>query len=123
MTQRLFHNSFLGLFDGPDTNSSTPQRGSANVPAQALYLMNSSFVKEQAEALADRLRQSNNSDEQRIQRLYRVALGRIPDATETELLLQFLADHRNGDSNSEDGAGLLALCRAVMTSNEFFFVD
>lgn len=123
MTQRLFRHSFLGLFDGPDTNSSTSQRGSASVPAQALYLMNSSFVKAQAESLADRLERLAVSDRERIERLYRLALGRSPDANETELLLGFLADYRDSSGTSAGSDAFVGLCRAVITSNEFFFVD
>ena len=72
MTQRLFRNSFLGLFDGPDRNSSTAARKRANVPSQALYLMNSSFVQQQSEALASRLKAASNQRQQ-VQTLYQFA--------------------------------------------------
>src|SRR5207342_1510539 len=40
MTQRLKRHPFLALFDGADTNASTPSRGATTVPTQALFLMN-----------------------------------------------------------------------------------
>ena len=126
MTQRLFRNSFLGLFDGPDTNSSTSRRGSANVPAQALYLMNSSFVQQQSESLARRLQASYADDEQRVLELCRIALGRRPHTAETELFLQFLRDYGTDEPTKDRSVprkGLIALSRAVITSNEFFFVE
>ena len=62
MTQRLKRHPFLALFDGADTNASTPTRVATTVPTQALFLMNDPFVHEQAGALAARLLQ-RQSDE------------------------------------------------------------
>src|SRR5262249_23697252 len=55
MTQRLKRHPFLALFDGADTNASTPLRSPTTVPTQALYFMNDPFVHEQANAFAARL--------------------------------------------------------------------
>ncbi|HQZ64855.1 MAG TPA: PSD1 and planctomycete cytochrome C domain-containing protein, partial [Planctomycetaceae bacterium] len=44
MTQRLKRHPFLALFDGPDTNASTPDRLGTTVPTQALYFLNDPFV-------------------------------------------------------------------------------
>ena len=121
MTQRLFRHSFLGLFDGPDTNSSTSRRDSANAPSQALFLMNSSFVREQAEALADRVKDSGD-DASRIRRIYQLAYSRKPDAEELESLLGFLRRYREAADEGK-AKPMVALCRAILTSNELFFVD
>ena len=37
VTQRIFRHPFLGLFDGPDTTSSTAERQTSNNPGQALH--------------------------------------------------------------------------------------
>lgn len=123
MTQRLFRDSFLGLFDGPDTNSSTSDRNSASIPSQALYLMNSPFVKQQAEALARRLANEADDEQQQITRLYRLTLGRVPEDDERELSTTFLSLYRDAAGAKNDDDGLAALCRTMLTSNEFFFVD
>ena len=137
MTQRLFRHPFLGLFDGPDRNSSTSQRTSTNVPGQALYLMNSPFVKEQAQAFARRLEadiptnstasasastETSAVDAQRIERAYQLAFNRTPTPDEQQSLLQFLQQHRE-HSDGESHDSLAALCRVILTSNEFFFLD
>ena len=44
----------LALFDFPNPNNTSEQRVVTNVPLQRLFFMNSSFVEEQAEALAKR---------------------------------------------------------------------
>ena len=129
MTQRLFRNSFLGLFDGPDRNSSTSRRDSSNVPSQALYLMNSSFVKEQADALARRLIEETKEDEPRIARLYQLAYGRDPETSESRSIRKFLTRYRKAADPSDKAAKqddmqpLTAVCRVVLTGNEFFFID
>jgi hypothetical protein len=129
MTQRLFRNSFLGLFDGPDRNSSTSLRGSSNVPSQALYLMNSAFVKEQAEAFTRRLIEEVEGEELRVTRLYQLAFGRDPDSAERRSIHEFLTRYRNAaghpkkPAEQEDVQALIAMCRVVLTGNEFFFID
>ena len=129
MTQRLFRNSFLGLFDGPDRNSSTSRRDSSNIPSQALYLMNSAFVEEQAEALARRLIQGVQGDAPRVARLYHLAYGRGPCSVERHAIHGFLtgycdaAGHSQKTAKQGDMQALTALCRVVLTGNEFFFIE
>lgn len=128
MTQRLFRNSFLGLFDGPDRNSSTSMREAANVPAQALYLMNSSFVNDQALALAGRLMTSCDDETERLTLLYELANGRVPNSDEVTAAAAFLKQYEDASvdpkqSTNQPVQPLVALCRAVLTSNEFFFID
>src|SRR5262249_27873074 len=55
MVQRNRRHPFLALFDAADPNLSTAERLPTVTPTQALYLMNSPFVREQSEALARRV--------------------------------------------------------------------
>ncbi len=127
LTQRLFRHSFFGLFDGPDRNSSTSSRGASSVPSQALFLMNSEFVRDQARALASRLVSEADSDDSRISRLCELAFGRQSNESERESFREFLTGYRSasrpGGDTADAPAELVALCRAVLTSNEFFFID
>ena len=69
------------------TRASRPQTAS---PQQALFLLNSPFVLEQARALAERT--AGDGDElQRLERLYRFALGRSPTLEEAADVHEFLA--------------------------------
>jgi hypothetical protein len=83
--------AFFRTFDfaGPDTHS--PQRPSTTVPQQALFLMNSPFVLQQAMHLADRDSDHAATDDQRIVRLFQMALGRDPAEDELQAAQQFLA--------------------------------
>src|SRR5262249_49417768 len=62
MTQRIVRHPFLGLFDGPDPNSSTGRRITSTTPLQALFLMNDPFVHSSARKFAARLRSEPGAD-------------------------------------------------------------
>ena len=76
-------------FASPDTTS--PQRFATTVPQQALFLMNSPFVVQQARGFAGRAEFKNcvRLDE-RIRRLYEAAYQRPPDPDELKVALRFL---------------------------------
>jgi len=75
-------------FASPDTTSA--RRFVTTVPQQALFLMNSPFVIEQARTLTATVGQISG-DKERIQVLYRRIFGREPEAQETEVGLAFLS--------------------------------
>ncbi|MEX2168296.1 MAG: PSD1 and planctomycete cytochrome C domain-containing protein [Pirellulales bacterium] len=82
---------FFRTFDfaGPDTHA--PQRPQTTVPQQALYLMNSPFVLQQAEHLVRRPEVASvASYEDRAQQIYEAALGRVPTAEELAVATEFL---------------------------------
>jgi len=81
----------LASFDLPSPDASQAKRSQTTVPQQALYLMNSGFVIQQAKALAARTTAANQDDaKERIRRVYRLALARNPDAEETKAASVFV---------------------------------
>ena len=84
----------LEAFDPVTQTLVTGQRESTTVPTQALYLLNSSFVRSQSLAFAERLLSSEslekNSD--RIQKAYELTLGRKPTPLEIDRAETFLAE-------------------------------
>jgi len=126
MVSRLQKHPFLDLFNGPDTNQTTGQRDEASVPGQALYLLNSEFVAEQAGALAERILQSAPRTPERIDALYQRTLARAATAEEHARLARFLDQYRQLQSDragQTELAAWTAVSRAVLLSNESFFVD
>jgi cytochrome c553 len=103
-------------FDLASPDSSSPQRYNTTVPQQALYLMNSPFVAEQARHLAKRV---EGSPEERIQRLYRLVYGRAADAAEVALGADFVK------AAGTEGAltGWEKYAQVLLLANEFVFVD
>ncbi|HEY1342204.1 MAG TPA: PSD1 and planctomycete cytochrome C domain-containing protein, partial [Bryobacteraceae bacterium] len=80
-------------FASPDT--STPQRYTTTVPQQALFLMNSPFVVEQARHFVQRADvAAQTEDKAKIDRMYRLAFGRAAESDEIALGLQYLAEAR-----------------------------
>ncbi len=75
-------------FASPDTSS--PQRFFTTVPQQALFLMNSPFVVQQAKHLVDRPDfKAARNEEQRLRLLYQLAFQRDPAGEEIKLAHQF----------------------------------
>jgi hypothetical protein len=108
--------AMLEVFDFADPDVSVGRRDATTVPTQALFLMNSPFVQEQARHAAKRLLALPADDAGRLSDLYRRAFGREPTAKETETALAFLAKRPPESAWS-------AVCAAVFGSTEFRFVE
>jgi hypothetical protein len=113
-------------FASPDTTS--PQRHETTVPQQALFLMNSPFVVEQARHLASRPDvQAQKEGEERIGYLYRLLYSRPPEPDEVALGLRFVAEA--GKQEGGEGKGTKPwtawekYAQVLLLGNEFAFVD
>jgi len=111
---------FFRTFDFASPDAHTPRRPLTTVPQQALYLMNSPFVIEQATHLANRPDvQQATDDSQRIAALFRATLGREPTGDETSSALDYLSC----GPQSEPLAPWVQLAQVLMMTNEFAYVD
>jgi hypothetical protein len=81
----------IQTFDFANADTSTARRTNTTVPQQALFAMNSQFVSQAAQLLADRF--GKGTEEERIEAIYQAALGRSPSAEETELGKQFVKEN------------------------------
>ena len=76
---------FLETFDYPNPLVTRGRRDETNVPAQALTMLNDPFIISEARTCAERLlAQPAGSVEERIDDLFRTALGRGPSSQELE---------------------------------------
>ncbi len=116
-------------FATPDTH--TPQRSVTTVPQQALYLMNSPFILEQARALASRPDVAKETDPgRRIGRIYRLLFGRAPTEREAALGRAFVEtpeppcdeDCDCGTRGTPPGPWE-KYAQVLLQSNEFNYVD
>jgi len=116
----------FAVFDFPDPNLSIGTRTTSTISTQALFLLNSPLVLEQARRAAESLLVAEGlDDEQRLELWYRRALARAPSAEERERALAFLAS-RPASGDAREKADLdrwSALCHAVMASVDFRYVD
>jgi hypothetical protein len=86
----------LEAFDPVDQTLVTGNRDATTVAGQALFLLNSPFVRREALILAERLLKDQElSDTDRIHSAYRLALGRTPSEKEIERARAFLAAYES----------------------------
>jgi mono/diheme cytochrome c family protein len=107
-------------FASPDTHA--PQRYTTTVPQQALFLMNSPFAVQQAQALAARPEVAGQSQPGlRIDALYRLLYGRPPTTEEAELGVRFVEDAHAASETKL--APWEQYAQVLLLANEFAFVD
>ncbi len=85
----------LEAFDPVDQTLVSGRRDTTSVPGQALFVLNSPFVRRQALTLAERVLKAEKADADRIATVYRVALGRTPTEQEVERAKQFVAEYES----------------------------
>ena len=84
-------NRTMTLFDFPDPNSTSTKRAVTVGPMQRLFFLNSSFVMNQAKALAERLaREAGDDPRARIRHVYELLYGRIPSESEFRIGLEYV---------------------------------
>ena len=85
----------MTMFDAPEPTQSIGQRTTTTVPTQALAMINSPLVRQQAERLAQRVRSDRNASlDAQIEHAYRQALQRGPHDTERTAMRTFIEQQR-----------------------------
>jgi len=102
-------------FDFPDPNLSVGKRTTTTLSTQALLLMNSPLVLEQARRAAETLAADEPDPTARIGLLFERALGRPPSDVERELALEF--------AQSDSSERWTALCLSVIGSIDFRYIE
>jgi len=109
---RMQLDEIFGQFDCPDAGQIAPKRTSSITALQALNLLNSRFVLQQAQQFSSRLlRESGNDVTTQVKHAFQLAYQRAPSAEELADSIQVVKEH-----------GLESFCRAILNSNEFLFV-
>ena len=113
------------MFDAADPNVSVDQRLLTTTPTQTLFLMNSPFVQQQADAFAQRLLKSGGDEAAKIHLAFAMAHGREVAESQTREAVAFLEAYRqklNGSPNAPEQAWA-GFARVLLTSNAFLYVD
>ncbi|HTM49982.1 MAG TPA: PSD1 and planctomycete cytochrome C domain-containing protein [Bryobacteraceae bacterium] len=117
--------TLLATFDYGDATTPGEGRPRTNVAPQALFMLNSRFVLEQAAGLAKRLLEDAGlSDTQRVERAYLMTLTRRPEAAEIDSALTYLA-HLEKQLGKPDAHATAwqSLCHVLMSTNEFLYLN
>ena len=145
---RMYPADFHATFDLPTATISTEKRYTTNVPQQRLFFLNNSLVHKQAEAIADRLALEPTADA-KVKKAFELIYQRPPTAEELAASILFVdkpaykgpppvAPASEADVKAALGAAkkedkdapkplpdspLRSFCWALLSSNEFLFID
>ena len=110
---RIERDATFGAFDCPDAGQTCPKRTRSTTALQALNLLNSHFMVQQAEFFAERLSKTDGSNTaDQVRHGFKLTFGREPDAQELHKSVELIESH-----------GLVAFCRTMLNTNEFLFVN
>ncbi|MEK6263039.1 MAG: DUF1553 domain-containing protein, partial [Planctomycetota bacterium] len=129
MTQRIQRHPYLAIFDGADTSASTSSRGTSTTTLQALYLLNDTFVHDQAKNFAARLKQAAPMASARLDLAHQLALGRPITSTERAAAENYLVQAKerlataNVPADQHDPLAWQSYVRAIFRLNEFVYVE
>ncbi|PYK97508.1 MAG: hypothetical protein DME19_16010, partial [Verrucomicrobia bacterium] len=137
--------AMLHAFDAPVMEVNCERRQSSTVATQSLMLMNSQFILDQAARFAQRLHAEAADDRVReVTRAWQLAFSRNPTVSELADALEFLSrqvDHLQTVVEETDEQAkknekakpapkpppelqaLTELCQALLSANEFLYVD
>ncbi len=120
--KRSLLHPLLTSFDLADTDSTCPVRFTTIQPTQALTLLNSDFILEQSDLLANRIEhEAGDEDRDRIRRGYELVLRRPPDSEELTSGLELLRTLEADGLARHDA--LKFHCLVLLNLNEFIFID
>jgi hypothetical protein len=112
--RRNFLDPMLLAFDAPIPSSPVGARNVSNVPAQALFLMNDPFVHAMARHWGERIH-ADVADDERIDTMFRTALGRPPTTAERATAAAVVTD-------AADAGAWADLAHVLFTVQEFSFL-
>ena len=103
---------WLEALDCPDASQSAPVRVASASPLQALALWNNKFMLKHADHLATLAIKTSNDPDEQLDFLARRVFSRMPTGEEQHAWSTYGRKH-----------GLANLCRVLLNSSEFLFVD
>ena len=118
----------LQTLDFPDPSAPNGQRAATTIPTQALLMLNSKLADAAAEAFAKSVLAAPGDDSDRAREAYRRAFARSPTAPELDKVTQYIqksidAADPKMTTEARRSAAWRGLCRVLLASNEFVFVE
>jgi hypothetical protein len=125
----IFRNNLpdiFDVFDFADPNTPTGQRNVSTLPSQALFLMNSPFVRDAARHAAENAIELDMDETARVERAFRQTLSRRPTETEQRIATEYLQHFHDRTAEDPKAVRRLAwsrLYQALMGSVEFRYLN
>jgi hypothetical protein len=113
----------LTSFDFAETDRTTPVRFNSVQPTQALGMLNSDYLNQQAELLAKRLRaEAGETVDNQIRLALNLATARVPTEPEVQHARRLIHDLQV-ENNISPSLAMKYFCLMVMNLNEFVYLD
>ena len=113
----------IASFDGPETDFTCPVRFATTQPTQALGMINSAYINQQAQVFADYLTKQAGSDPTaQVKLALRRVLQREPTPKEIERGVKYIASAQSKQRVAE-GEALRLFCVIALNLNEFIYLD
>jgi hypothetical protein len=120
--------TLLQVFDQPVMETNCTRRGQSTVSTQALTLLNSDVLVDQAAAFADRALAEDPTDP--AGHALRLAFARAATGEERSRLATFVADQTKrhlaampGKPDEARRRAIADLCQMLLSANEFSYID
>lgn len=132
----------FAAFDAPSMMDTVCEsRPVTTVSPQSLLLMNNGYMREAAQFFAQRLQTECGADvPKQVERAWRLSFGRSPSMADAQAATEFVTaqtehykahpvklEKVTGPAETKDAPpellGLTALCHALMSANEFLYID
>ena len=112
----------LAAFDAPDPDAPCPVRFSTTQPTQALGMINSEFVNEQAKLFAAAAEEAGDDPAKQIEFILRRVLQRQPAPAQIDRGVKFMAEVQKSEGASAAEA-LRQFCLLSLNLNEFVYLE
>jgi Protein of unknown function (DUF1549)/Protein of unknown function (DUF1553)/Planctomycete cytochrome C len=141
---RMYPNEYQLIFDFPTPTTSAERRYTTHVPQQRLFFLNSDIAHHRAAALANRVKSAGSESDQ-VKMAFEIVYQRLPNPVELALMLETM--HAPSDAPPQTAmptasgiamkpeassiaaavpakeSPLESVCWALLSSNEFLYVD
>jgi hypothetical protein len=109
---RALPDPFMDALDFPDAAQLAPSRPFSSSALQSLALLNDDFVLHFSQRFAERLEKMRPNPDEQVRAGFQLAFQRDPTREELQDFGEYAASH-----------GLAAMCRVLLNSNEFLFIN
>ncbi len=121
--KRSLMTPMIAAFDGPETDFSCPVRFSTTQPTQALGMLNSAWMNEQAQIFAGHVRKlAGEEPAAQVRLCLRRTLQRAPTDAEVARGVRLMENLKSEEKASPEEA-LAAFCLVALNLNEFIYLD
>jgi hypothetical protein len=121
--RRSQHLTLLDLFDTPKMEINCPERTVSTVPLQSLAMLHGPFAEQSADALANRILKSADTNSARLVVACRLLYSRGPHPAERAAILAFVNRLTTKPSAAATRAAWMQVALVLLNSNAFVYIE